>query len=52
MRNWKYILVLLAALLPASLKAQDFSRIVKFGKKQEKPKAKAEAEKKEISRTD
>lgn len=36
----------------ASLKAQDFSRIVKFGKKQEKPKAKAEAEKKEISRTD
>ena len=34
----------------ASLKAQDFSRIVKFGKKQEKPKAKA-AEK-EISRTD
>ena len=36
----------------ASLKAQDFSRIVKFGKKQEKPKTKAEAEKKEISRTD
>ena len=34
----------------ASLKAQDFSKIVKFGKKQEKPKAKAEA--KEISRTD
>ncbi len=36
----------------ASLKAQDFSRIVKFGKKQEKPKTKVEAEKKEISRTD
>ncbi len=35
----------------ASLKAQDFSRIVKFGqKKPEKPKAKAEE--KEISRTD
>nr|MBO6295431.1 triose-phosphate isomerase [Schwartzia sp. (in: firmicutes)] len=34
----------------ASLKAQDFSQIVKFGKKQEKPKAKVEE--KEISRTD
>ena len=34
----------------ASLKAQDFSQIVKFGKKHEKPKAKVEE--KEISRTD